>query len=204
HYAYVAGLDGEGFEFHLGSRSFAGVFPTNNGEANVWVCGPAADAEAAIDATPDRTAAFTALLADASPSLAARVGRPRPTAPARGAMRLPNQVRQAGGPGWALVGDAGYHRDPITGHGITDAFRDAELLTRHLHPALEGSNSEKAALEAYATERNEALFPICDVTCRLGEFPPADDFIFLQKTLSDLIDAEAKWAAALPPVGSPP
>ena len=42
----------------------------------------------------------------------------------------------ASGPGWALVGDAGYHRDPITGHGITDAFRDAELLADAVHSAL--------------------------------------------------------------------
>ena len=45
----------------------------------------------------------------------------------RVAAGLPNDVLQASGPGWALVGDAGYHRDPITGHDITYAFRDAEL-----------------------------------------------------------------------------
>ena len=50
------------------------------------------------------------------------------TAPLRGYVALPNHVRRPSGPGWALVGDAGYHRDPITGHGMTDAFRDAELL----------------------------------------------------------------------------
>lgn len=43
----------------------------------------------------------------------------------RSAVRFPNHVRTATGPGWALVGDAGYHRDPLTGHGMTDAFRDA-------------------------------------------------------------------------------
>ena len=32
------------------------------------------------------------------------------------------------GDGWALVGDAGYHKDPIIAIGITDAFRDAQLL----------------------------------------------------------------------------
>src|SRR5690349_3977464 len=43
-------------------------------------------------------------------------------------LRHPNLMRQAFGPGWALVGDAGYHRDAVTAHGISDAFRDAELL----------------------------------------------------------------------------
>ena len=39
-------------------------------------------------------------------------------------------VRRASGPGWALVGDAGYYKDPLSAHGITDALRDAELLAR--------------------------------------------------------------------------
>jgi flavin-dependent dehydrogenase len=38
--------------------------------------------------------------------------------------------RKCYGPGWALVGDAGYFKDPITAHGMTDALRDAELLAR--------------------------------------------------------------------------
>src|SRR5919202_7096005 len=42
----------------------------------------------------------------------------------------PGYIRSCGGPGWALVGDAGYYKDPITAHGITDALRDAELLAR--------------------------------------------------------------------------
>jgi hypothetical protein len=45
-------------------------------------------------------------------------------------LRHLNLMRQAFGPGWALVGDAGYHRDAVTAHGISDAFRDAELLNR--------------------------------------------------------------------------
>src|SRR6266550_1485225 len=39
-------------------------------------------------------------------------------------------IKRGTGPGWALVGDAGYFKDPLTAHGITDALRDAELLAR--------------------------------------------------------------------------
>jgi flavin-dependent dehydrogenase len=61
-----------------------------------------------------------------------------------------------------LVGDAGYHRDPITGHGITDAFRDAELLARAAHDWLSRdpvSAAERSAMAAYrssATTRSAA------------------------------------------------
>ena len=51
-------------------------------------------------------------------------------------LRHPNLMRQAFGPGWALVGDAGYHRDAVTAHGISDAFRDAELLAVAVDQAL--------------------------------------------------------------------
>lgn len=37
-------------------------------------------------------------------------------------------MKQAVGPGWALVGDSGLHLDPTPGLGITDAVRDAVAL----------------------------------------------------------------------------
>ena len=49
----------------------------------------------------------------------------------RGTAVLPNFFRRSAGPGWALVGDAGYHKDPETAQGITDALRDAEGLAGH-------------------------------------------------------------------------
>jgi 2-polyprenyl-6-methoxyphenol hydroxylase-like FAD-dependent oxidoreductase len=125
------------------------------------------------------------------------------TSPVRGALRLPNHVRQAVGSGWALVGDAGYHRDPVTGHGITDAFRDAELLARRLGQALRGEVAEDEALAAYADERNRALAPIFELTIRLAAYPPGPEFVALQKQLSDLIEAEAGWLASMPPIVAP-
>jgi flavin-dependent dehydrogenase len=41
--------------------------------------------------------------------------------------------RHAAGPGWALVGDAACTKDPLLGHGITDAFVGAELLAAAIH-----------------------------------------------------------------------
>jgi flavin-dependent dehydrogenase len=190
-YAYVAGLDAEGFEFHIGERSLAGVFPTHGDEANVWICTP-----------HDRGAPLLDLLEQCAPSLAERVRTALVVSPVRKAVGLPNQVLQAAGPGWALVGDAGYHRDPITGHGITDAFRDAELLAEAIAATVLGDVPEHVAMAAYERERNRALAEIFDVTCRLSQFPPVDQFVELQKSLSSLVDAEATWLAARPPLRS--
>lgn len=199
-YTYVAGLDADGFEFHIGAKAFAGVFPTHGGEANVWMCLPGDRAR--IVAT-DREHGFLSLLKDASPALAERVAAARITAPIRTALDLPNHVLEAVGPGWALVGDAGYHRDPITGHGITDAFRDAELLARRAGQLLRGDLSEAAALAAYQTERNDALAPIFEVTWQMAQFPPVDRFVELQKRLAVLIDDEATWLAERPLLPEP-
>ena len=69
---------------------------------------------------------FAQVLAEAAPGLELgdRVG------PLRGFPGVPAVLRRPAGPGWALVGDAGYVKDPLTAHGITDALRDAELLAR--------------------------------------------------------------------------
>jgi 2-polyprenyl-6-methoxyphenol hydroxylase-like FAD-dependent oxidoreductase len=204
HYVYVAGLDADGFEFHVAPDAFAGVFPTHAGEANVWVIDPVDAPDPAEHVVErggvDRAGAFLARLDRAAPALAERVADARITSPVRSASGLPNHVRQAAGPGWALVGDAGYHRDPITGHGITDAFRDAELLAGALGRALRGEAPERDALAAYGRARDLALAPILDITCRLAAFPPPAEFTGLQRELSDLLDEEANGLAALPPV----
>jgi flavin-dependent dehydrogenase len=51
----------------------------------------------------------------------------------------PNFFRKPYGPGWALVGDVGYLKDPITAQGIGDAFRDAEACALGLHKAFTGT-----------------------------------------------------------------
>jgi flavin-dependent dehydrogenase len=67
-----------------------------------------------------------------------------------------NYFRRPYGPGWALVGDAGYHRDPVTGLGISDAFRDAELLAEAIDAGLGGREPLDDAMATYEQRRNDA------------------------------------------------
>jgi 2-polyprenyl-6-methoxyphenol hydroxylase-like FAD-dependent oxidoreductase len=203
HYAYYAGPAWQGHEFFVAEGSLAGVFPTNDGEACIWVCNPARHADQIRGRTASLAGAFDEMLVEAAPELAARLRGARRTSPVRGAGRLPNQVRQAFGPGWALVGDAGYHRDPVTGHGISDAFRDAELLAVALDGALRGELYETAALAGYQRQRNEALREIFAITCALAHYPPSAEFVALQKRLSRAIETEAASLAARPVPGPP-
>ena len=137
-YTYVGGVDWDGIQLHVEDNAFAGVFPTHHGEACVWLIRPAAELAPVMAAGAERTAAWLAALDGSVPELARTVRQGTITAPLRGYAALPNHLRRPSGPGWALVGDAGYHRDPITGHGMTDAFRDAELLADAAHAVLRG------------------------------------------------------------------
>ena len=200
-YAYYADSQWAGMELYVGERSFAGVFPTHDGQACIWVCTPSADAKAARRRAGSREEAFGELLARSAPQLAERLRHARRTSPVQGVLRQPNQVRQAFGPGWALVGDAGYYRDAVTAHGISDAFRDAELLAVALDQALSGGAEEATALALYQRQRDQALREIFEITCRLAAYPAAPAFIELQKQLSAAIDDEAAALAARPVPG---
>jgi 2-polyprenyl-6-methoxyphenol hydroxylase-like FAD-dependent oxidoreductase len=186
-------------EYYVAEDAFGGIFPTNDGQACIWVCNPAAEAEAVRRRTATVGDALAELLQRAAPELARRAGAARPASPVHGVSRLPNHVRQASGPGWALVGDAGYHRDPITGHGISDAFRDAELLATALHAVLDGTTDEAAALARYQAERDRMLAEVFDLTLALGAFPGAGRFVQLQKELGRAIDDQAAELATWTP-----
>ena len=197
-YAYYAGGPWAGIEFFVAARSLAGVFPTHDGQACIWICNPSADAKAVRRRTASRAEAFGELLKRSAPQLAERLRHARRTSPVWGMLRMPNQVRQAFGPGWALVGDAGYHRDAVTGYGISDAFRDAEFLAVALDQALGGDAEETAALALYQRQRDQALREIFEITCRLAAYPAVPEFIELEKQLSAAIDKEAVALAARP------
>jgi flavin-dependent dehydrogenase len=200
-YAYYAGIPWAGMELFVAERSFAGVFPTHHGQACIAVCTPPDAAKAVRRRTGTREEAFGELLERCAPQLAERLRHARRTSPVQGMLRQPNQVRQAVGPGWVLVGDAGYYRDAVTAHGISDAFRDAEFLAVALDQALSGGAEESTALACYQQQRDQALREIFDITCRLAAYPPVPSFIELQKQLSAAIDKQAAALAARPVPG---
>ena len=201
-YTYYGGIPWTGIELTVADRALTGVFPTHDGQACIWICSPTADARAARRRAASREEAFSAQLARTAPELAERLRSAVRRSDVGGMMRAPNIIRKAHGPGWLLVGDAGYHRDPVTGHGLSDAYRDAELLAAALDRALRDRSEERTAFAGYQRLRDEALRDIFELTCALAGYPPVPEFVELQKQLGAAIDIEAVALATRPVPGA--
>ena len=89
-----------------------------------------------------------------------------------GSAELPGYFRTPSGPGWALVGDAGYHKNPITAMGINDAFRDAELVAAALDDAFSGRRPYGDAMAGYQRTRDREAQPVYEFTDELAPLRP--------------------------------
>jgi 2-polyprenyl-6-methoxyphenol hydroxylase-like FAD-dependent oxidoreductase len=85
---------------------------------------------------------------------------------------VPNFFRQPYGPGWVLVGDAGYTKDPITAQGILDAFHDAERCVTALDETFTELRSFDEAMTDYQRARDMHALPIYEFTAQLATLEP--------------------------------
>jgi 2-polyprenyl-6-methoxyphenol hydroxylase-like FAD-dependent oxidoreductase len=171
YYAYWSGVDLEGVELY--PRSGAGVVAEQTNDGLVYVA--VGWQTSALDRVrADVEAEHRQALERCAPGLAERVAEGRRETGFKGA-DFPFYFRQPYGPGWALVGDAGYHRDAITGQGISDAFRDADLLAAAVDQGFSGTAPLDAALAEYERRRNAAVMPMYEFTYRLAKLEPPSD-----------------------------
>jgi 2-polyprenyl-6-methoxyphenol hydroxylase-like FAD-dependent oxidoreductase len=168
YYAYWDDLPVQGVELYARPDRMIAVGGTNDGRTSVIVYWPRA---AFPEVRADIERHFLAAL-DLVPGLAERVRAGHRAERFRGTADLPNFFRKPYGPGWALVGDAGYHKDPITAQGISDAFRDAGLLAEAIADGFAGRRRLADALAEYERRRNEAVMPLYEFTCQLASLQP--------------------------------
>jgi flavin-dependent dehydrogenase len=83
-----------------------------------------------------------------------------------------NRFRTPFGPGWALVGDAGYLKDPVTAQGMTDAFLDAERCAAAIDDGFSGRRPIAEAMAAYQHDRDERALPMYELTTQLATLEP--------------------------------
>src|SRR5262249_32115722 len=184
-YGYWRGLENKGNRWYYRKGMGTGAIPTNHGDTLIFAA-----------TTPDRfhadiqgamEAGHLRLLDDCSPGLAEEVRAGTRTERLRGFPGLPGYMRQSYGPGWALVGDAGYFKDPITAHGITDALRDAELVARAV---AQGSEWALAEYQRTRDELSRDLFDLTDTIASLDWTLP--DLQAMHKHLSKAMNHEVE------------
>ncbi len=194
-YGYYAGFSDEGYHWYFETNVAAGVIPTNDDQHCVFAAVPSHEFASTFRANLE--GGLMRVAAANSEALAERIGRGRLVGRLRGFACTPGYFRQPHGAGWALVGDAGYFKDPLTAHGITDALRDAELLARAV---LDGRTQE---FVRYQNERDALSRPLFDVTDEIATFEwDLDRIKDLHGRLSAAMKAETEHVAGLSTPGA--
>jgi len=167
-YTYWQDLPVNGGEIYGRPRRAIGLWPTNDGLTLSYFAWPIDDDARLRDDLDGGLRDTTRLVGGLADRLhaATRVERFHVT------RDLPNFFRASHGPGWALVGDAGLVMDPITGRGITDAFRQSELLVAAIADGLDGSRPLHGTLAHYQHVRDAETRPMYEFTTELASFGP--------------------------------
>ncbi|TAK92778.1 MAG: FAD-dependent monooxygenase [Aquabacterium sp.] len=173
-YSYFTGVKLDGVEFFSRPERMIYAWETNDGRSVIGVIQPGGAPRPARD---NMEAHFQSELAALAPGLASRVqnGR-RDDEWLSGA--IATFCRQAAGPGWCLVGDAGVTMDPITAAGISNALRDADLAAALIHEGLQAGHSLDDSLANYQARRDAVSVPLLQFAQEMAKLAPPTEDVF--------------------------
>ena len=183
-YGHFDGIPDRGNRWHFMPGLYAGVIPTNAGQSCVFVGMPR---DLFLGNVRGRLEDGLRAMAGLFPGLRDTMASARLPGRPVGFIGQKGHMRQAAGPGWALVGDASYFKDPVTAHGITDALRDAEILAR----AVAGGPN---ALARYQETRDALSRELFDVTDRIASLDwTLEELTRMHKRLNRIMKDEQDW-----------
>jgi 2-polyprenyl-6-methoxyphenol hydroxylase-like FAD-dependent oxidoreductase len=194
YYSYYSGFDADDIEQHVRDYHGIGCFPTHDGLtliAGVWPSKRFEEVRGDIEGHMRQSC-------QSMPSVADRLSRAKRVERWTGTAGVANYFRRPYGPGWALVGDAGYDKDPLTAQGMSDAFIDAEALATALDESWSGHRPLDGALAHYQSKRDRRVKPMFEFTCELAKLePPPPHMRELFGALNGNREATEQWYAAL-------
>jgi 2-polyprenyl-6-methoxyphenol hydroxylase-like FAD-dependent oxidoreductase len=168
YYSYYSGFDAADLEEYLRDYQAVGCFPTHDGLTLIAVLWPSSR----FQEIRTDIEGHVRKVVESMPSVADRLQRATREEKWVGTAGVPNFYRQPFGPGWALVGDAAYDKDPITAQGISDAFIDADGLAAALDESWSGRRPLSDALAAHQASRDQRTRPMYDFTCQMATLAP--------------------------------
>jgi flavin-dependent dehydrogenase len=181
YFSYWSGVPTEGFEWYMRRNRAIFSFLTNDDLFAIFIGWPISEFYTVKEDTEDQ---FMKVV-DSIPGFAERVRSGRREERFYGSADVPNFLRSPFGSGWALVGDAGCHKDPLMGLGICDAFRDADLLGDAVHQCLADQRPWNEALMEYERQRNKATIAEYHENIEAARFaaPASEEFLRLRRAL---------------------
>ncbi len=199
YYSYYSGFDADDIEMYIRDYHAVGCFPTHDGLTLIAVLWPSNrfhEIRTDIEGHVRKALESTPVVAD-------RLQRATREEKWIGTAGVPNYFRQAFGPGWALVGDAAYGKDPITAQGISDAFIDAASLAAALDDGWSERRPLADVLAAHQAGRDQRAKPMFDFTCQMATLePPPPHMQQLFAALRDNQEATNRFYSAI--TGSSP
>jgi menaquinone-9 beta-reductase len=166
YYGYFSGINKPELAIHKRGRYGTAIFPTMNKTHMVLVYGPTAMWD---EFRKDALRNFLDIYRFCASDVAALIEKGQRTEAFKACGKMEAFQRQCHGPGWALVGDASSFKDQVTAMGITHSFRDAELISTHIHRALSGEMDLDSALTRYAQVRKADYASYFDFVCKVAE-----------------------------------
>jgi 2-polyprenyl-6-methoxyphenol hydroxylase-like FAD-dependent oxidoreductase len=199
YYSYFSGFEADDIEQYVRDYQGAACFPTHDGLMLLIAAWPSHR----FHEVREDIEGHVQEVHRSMPSVAERMRSARREEKWIGTAGVPNYFRKPYGPGWALVGDAGYDRDPITAQGISDAFIDADNLASALDAGYSGRRLLDEALAEFHSSRDRRVKPLFHFTCELAKLEPAPPVMQrLFGALRDNRDATGQFYEAI--TGSAP
>jgi flavin-dependent dehydrogenase len=168
YFGYWSDVPSHGLEVYVRRNRVIFAFPTTDGLFALFVAWPRGE----LPRVRSDIEGHFMVVVDQVPALSERVRSGRREERFRGISDVPNFLRKPYGAGWALVGDAGCHKDPYLALGICDAFRDAELLVDTLDDGFTGRTPLDLALADYECRRNVETLPDYRRNLQAARFEP--------------------------------
>ena len=193
-YAYWSGVPMKGW--HLWLRPHRVIFAYNTND-NLTLIGVAFPVREIASLRHDIERHHRETIEQYAPELAERMRAGRRESRFTGGV-IPYHLRRPYGPGWALVGDAGYQKDPCTASGITDAMRSAEWLAEAIDSGFSGRRQLDEALKGYEEKRNQSEMPYFEMTTQLAALePPPDELAQLLFALQNNPEQKSRFFGVL-------
>jgi flavin-dependent dehydrogenase len=168
YYTYYSGVAAGDLEEYVRDYQAVGCFPTHGGLTLIAVLWPSSRFQ---EIRTDLEGHVRQVL-ESTPTVAERLQRATREEKWVGTAGVPGYFRRPFGPGWALVGDAAYDKDPITAQGISDAFLDADALATALDDGWSGRRPLDDALAEHQARRDERARPMYEFTSQLATLEP--------------------------------